>query len=57
MDNLFSTHPNTENRVAELEKLAAELGTSASAHPPASAGSAPAGPWGAATERPRGPWG
>src|SRR4029434_8120001 len=26
MDNLFSTHPNTENRIAELEKLAAELG-------------------------------
>ena len=26
MDNLFSTHPNTENRVAELEKLAVELG-------------------------------
>ena len=26
MDNLFSTHPNTANRVAELEKLAAELG-------------------------------
>jgi heat shock protein HtpX len=57
MDNLFSTHPNTENRVAELEKLAAELGTSASSYPSASAGSAPAGPWGAATERPRGPWG
>ena len=28
MDNLFSTHPNTDNRVAELEKLAAELGAS-----------------------------
>ena len=26
MDNLFSTHPNTDNRIAELEKLAAELG-------------------------------
>ncbi|MFM9848410.1 MAG: zinc metalloprotease HtpX [Hyphomicrobiaceae bacterium] len=26
MDNLFSTHPNTENRIAELEKLAAEMG-------------------------------
>ncbi len=29
MDNLFSTHPNTENRIAELQKLAAELGASA----------------------------
>ena len=27
MDNLFSTHPNTENRIAELEKLAAEMGS------------------------------
>lgn len=26
MDNLFSTHPNTENRIAELEKLASEMG-------------------------------
>ena len=26
MGNLFSTHPNTANRVAELEKLAADLG-------------------------------
>lgn len=28
MDNLFSTHPNTENRVAELEALAAKMGKS-----------------------------
>jgi heat shock protein HtpX len=26
MDNLFSTHPSTENRIAELEKLAHEMG-------------------------------
>ena len=26
MDNLFSTHPSTENRIAELQRLAAELG-------------------------------
>jgi heat shock protein HtpX len=26
VDNLFSTHPNTENRIAELERLAAEWG-------------------------------
>lgn len=25
MDNLFSTHPNTENRIAELKKLAAAM--------------------------------
>ena len=56
MDNLFSTHPNTENRIAELEKLAAEMGVSASAHTPP-AGDASARPWGAATGQPRGPWG
>jgi heat shock protein HtpX len=57
MDNLFSTHPNTENRIAELEKLAAELGASAPSHAPATGGT-PGGPWGAGgTERPRGPWG
>ena len=26
MDNLFSTHPSTENRVAALEKLSREMG-------------------------------
>ncbi|MEJ2227884.1 MAG: zinc metalloprotease HtpX [Alphaproteobacteria bacterium] len=28
MDNLFSTHPNTENRIAQLEKIAQEMGDS-----------------------------
>lgn len=27
MDKLFSTHPNTDNRIRELKKLAAEMGT------------------------------
>jgi heat shock protein HtpX len=27
IDNLFSTHPSTENRIAELQRLAAELGS------------------------------
>jgi heat shock protein HtpX len=64
MDNLFSTHPNTENRIAELEKLAAELGvapSSSPAHAPAAGpgpwGEASRGPWGSAPGRPRGPWG
>lgn len=30
LDNLFSTHPSTENRVAELQKLAAQMGRSGS---------------------------
>ncbi len=43
MDNLFSTHPNTENRIAELQKLAAEMGQGVSS----SVASGPArGPWG-----------
>jgi heat shock protein HtpX len=38
MDNLFSTHPATENRVAALEKLAVEWGGAAPpSYPPATA--------------------
>jgi heat shock protein HtpX len=65
MDNLFSTHPNTDNRIAELEKLAAELGAQP---PPFVSSEAPttgspwatsgaSGPWGSTPNRPRGPWG
>jgi heat shock protein HtpX len=59
MDNLFSTHPNTENRIAELEKLAAEMGPAASSTPSYARGpgGTAAGPWGGVPERPRGPWG
>ncbi|RTL68936.1 MAG: zinc metalloprotease HtpX [Hyphomicrobiales bacterium] len=45
MDNLFSTHPNTANRIAELEQMAAEWGRDGR-----QAGAAPAG-------NARGPWG
>lgn len=38
MDNLFSTHPATENRVAALQRMAAEMGKPSK--------SAPKGPWG-----------
>ncbi len=31
MDNLFSTHPNTENRIAALEALAQQMGQTAAA--------------------------
>jgi heat shock protein HtpX len=59
MDNLFSTHPNTENRIAALQQLAGSMGT-----PPAGPasrgggflGGAPASPWGSVRPR-RGPWG
>jgi heat shock protein HtpX len=59
MDNLFSTHPSTQNRVHELQRLAAETGmrgdrVRTSAAPAAPRGpSGPSGPWG----RSRGPWG
>ena len=56
MDNWFSTHPSTENRIAALLELAKEMG--------AGAGTQPGGAWGStgqiasgATGRPRGPWG
>jgi len=55
MDNLFSTHPNVENRVARLEALAREMGQSGTAP---NTGSGESGPW--TSKRPvaeRGPWG
>ena len=55
MDNLFSTHPNVENRVARLQEMAREMGESGA---PTNAGSDVSGPW--SPERRvagRGPWG
>jgi heat shock protein HtpX len=51
MDNLFSTHPATENRIAALEALSAEMGFARSA-PRSGLSASPAGPWGR-----RSPWG
>jgi heat shock protein HtpX len=57
MDNLFSTHPATENRIAALRQLAAELGA-AGLRGRAAAPAAPAGgPWGGGRDSGRGPWG
>jgi heat shock protein HtpX len=50
MDNLFSTHPATENRIAALEQLVAQLGLAPSGRFPQLAPSA-SGLWGR-----RGPW-
>jgi heat shock protein HtpX len=57
VDNLFTTHPSTENRIAALEQLAAELGAGRAA-PSLGAGSSYSsrGPWGRPF-RTRGPWG
>jgi heat shock protein HtpX len=67
VDNLFSTHPNTENRIAELEALAREMGaTSAGLGPVLGSGNnednsveQARGPWAEANRRSssRGPWG
>lgn len=50
MDNLFSTHPDTGNRIQALEELAAAWGATPTAHaaPPTAPG------WG---QRRQGPWG
>jgi heat shock protein HtpX len=68
IDNLFSTHPATQNRIAALESLAAEMGVSRYAAPeqrggffqgagasPWNGGSGGGGRWNA--PRQRGPWG
>ncbi|MGQ0674085.1 MAG: zinc metalloprotease HtpX [Hyphomicrobium sp.] len=63
VDNWFSTHPNTDNRIAALKELADQLGirgdgtfADGAALPGSSAGG---GPWSeqAAPRRPRSPWG
>jgi heat shock protein HtpX len=50
MDNRFATHPATQNRIAALEQLAAEMGRGSFVRAPASP--AAGGPWGR-----RSPWG
>ena len=60
MDNLFSTHPNVENRIAALEQMAAELGQSAASARQGGflGGSGIAtGPWNGGGAPRKGPWG
>src|SRR5262245_26110441 len=60
MDNLFSTHPSTENRIAALQRLAAEIGSGGWARSTAPAYPRRAAtPWGNSGNRGanRGPWG
>ncbi len=52
MDNLFSTHPATENRIAALQQIAAERGEAPSGAPDRSQG-----PWSTTDQRSKGPWG
>ena len=68
MDNLFSTHPNTDNRIRALHAFAREMSGGGGGGGGGSAGgdlgraprTDPPGPWGRsarADQRPRGPWG
>jgi heat shock protein HtpX len=56
MDNLFSTHPSTENRIAALQEMARAMGGAAQASrrqaspPPTQPDEPTAGPWGKRTE-------
>jgi heat shock protein HtpX len=55
MDNLFSTHPKVENRVARLQEMAREMGESGAT---SRSGSDASGPWSAPRRvAERGPWG
>jgi heat shock protein HtpX len=55
MDNLFTTHPSTANRIAALQQLATEMGGQG-ALPAGGQAYPPRGPWGGGGAR-RGPWG
>lgn len=61
MDNLFSTHPSMENRIARLEAMAREMGRgSQTASPRRPRHDMPSGPWsGSGSDHggERGPWG
>ena len=57
VDNLFASHPSTENRIAALHQLAAELGARGAEFSHNTATNYPSrGPWGRPSSS-RGPWG
>jgi heat shock protein HtpX len=55
VDSLFATHPSTQNRIAALQQLSAELGAER-APPVADPRSTSSGPWGRSSNS-FGPWG
>jgi heat shock protein HtpX len=56
VDNLFATHPSTENRIAALQELGAELGTGEMPETIHDAGDTTHGPW-THPQSSDGPWG
>ncbi|WP_088342823.1 MULTISPECIES: zinc metalloprotease HtpX [Rhodomicrobium] len=54
MDNLFSTHPNTENRIAALQQIAQEMGQAGGGMNTARPAQ---GPWSHTQSGEKGPWG
>jgi heat shock protein HtpX len=57
MDNLFSTHPDVENRIARLNEMAREMGDRVPA-PRAGSDADASGPWSQQRRvAGRGPWG
>lgn len=63
MDNLFSTHPNTDNRIQALEQMPQPGGAAFSGTRAGSEHNSASGPWSkagrsaASRKRPAGPWG
>jgi heat shock protein HtpX len=55
MDNLFATHPSTENRIAALQQLATQFGGRGGFATAAPSSVSPRGPWNGGARR--GPWG
>jgi heat shock protein HtpX len=56
MDNLFTTHPATTNRIAALQQLAGQMGQGGGHTSSRPAAPAAIGPWNGSAPR-RGPWG
>ncbi|BAT58132.1 hypothetical protein GJW-30_1_00648 [Variibacter gotjawalensis] len=59
MDNLFSTHPATENRIAALQEMARTMGGTPAPSSPAASSRGPSPAWGGRRDSApqRGPWG
>jgi heat shock protein HtpX len=58
MDNLFTTHPATQNRIAALQQLASQMGARGGMMQQRPAAPAATGPWNNGGSAPRrGPWG